>query len=55
MQYKAKVLDLLADDSGSYLVAETAKMLSGAGCAMRVRDLPDWLSLPVRIYRLDRL
>ena len=44
LQPKAKALDLLADASGSYSVAEAAKMLSGAGCAMRVRDLADWLS-----------
>lgn len=50
---KAKALDLLADASGSYSVAEAAKMLSSAGCAMRVRDLADWLSSHGWGYRRD--
>lgn len=53
LQPKAKALDLLADASGSYSVAEAAKMLSGAGCAMRVRDLADWLSSHGWVYRRD--
>ena len=53
LQPKAKALDLLADASGSYSVAEAAKMLSGAGCAMRVRDLADWLSSNGWVYRRD--
>lgn len=53
LQPKAKALDLLADASGSYSVAEAAKMLSGAGCAMRVKDLADWLSSNGWVYRRD--
>lgn len=53
LQPKAKALELLADASGSYSVAEAAKMLSGAGCAMRVRDLADWLSSHGWVYRRD--
>lgn len=53
LQPKAKALDLLAAASGSYSVAEAAKMLSGAGCAMRVRDLADWLSSNGWVYRRD--
>ena len=53
LQPKARALDLLADASGSYSVAEAAKMLSGAGCAMRVRDLEDWLSSNGWVYRRD--
>jgi len=53
LQPKARALDLLADASGSYSVAEAAKMLSGAGCAMRVRDLADWLSSHGWVYRRD--
>lgn len=53
LQPKAKALDLLADASGSYSVAEAAKMLSGAGCAMRVRDLADWLSSHGWVYWRD--
>lgn len=53
LQPKAKALDLLADASSSYSVAEAAKMLSGAGCAMRVRDLADWLSSHGWVYRRD--
>lgn len=53
LQPKARALDLLADASGSYSVAEAAKMLSGAGCAMRVGDLADWLSSHGWVYRRD--
>ena len=53
LQPRAKALDLLADASGSYSVAEAAKMLSGAGCAMRVKDLADWLSSHGWVYRRD--
>lgn len=53
LQPKAKALDLLADAYGSYSVAEAAKMLSGAGCAMRVKDLADWLSSNGWVYRRD--
>lgn len=50
---KALALDVLSDAEGTYSVAEAAKLLSDTGCAMRVKDLNDWLSSNKWTYRRD--